>query len=309
MTATAGEAGGAALADLTTPPARPARSRARRKQGSAARIVILVVCGIYFIGPLVAAISFTVQDPRGGISFEAYRQIFSTPATGQVSFTEALVYSLLISLVTIVISLGLMIPTQLLLHLRLPRWRGIVEVITLLPLVFPPVVLVVGVSDVYAWASPDSGAGTGVVFKTLQFIRDDNHPLLLALLYTILAMPFVYRSIDAGIGAIDVTTLVEASQNLGARWPSVLLRVLLPGLRTAVLNAGFLCFALVMGEFTMASILLYTKPFPVWLADLPTSSGQVQAAVSVFSLLLVQAMLLLVGALNWRTSARRGELT
>jgi hypothetical protein len=43
----------------------------------------------------------------------------------------------------------------------------------------------------------------------------------------------------------------------------------------------------------------------VWLADLPTSSGQVQAAVSVFSLLLVQAMLLLVGALNWRSSARR----
>ena len=87
----------------------------------------------------------------------------------------------------------------------------------------------------------------------------------------------------------------------------MLLRVLLPGLRTAVLNAGFLCFALVMGEFTIASILLYTKPFPVWLADLPTSSGQVQAAVSVFSLLLVQAMLLLVGALNWRTSARRGS--
>lgn len=304
---TAGIGGSATVADLTVAAPPPSRARRRRKQGRAARIVIFTVCGIYFIGPLIAAIAFTVQDPRGGISFDAYRQIFSTPATGQVSFTEALVYSLLLSVVTIVISLGLMIPTQLLLHLRLPRWRGLVEVITLLPLVFPPVVLVVGVSDVYTWAAPKSGSGSGIVFDTLRFIRDDNHPLLLALLYTILAMPFVYRSIDAGIGAIDVTTLVEASRNLGAGWPSVLIRVLLPGLRTAVLNAGFLCFALVMGEFTISSILLYTKPFPVWLADLPTSSGQVQAAVSVFSLLLVQAMLLLVGALNWRSSAQKGS--
>jgi putative spermidine/putrescine transport system permease protein len=302
---TGGFGGQATVADLTrvVPPAP--RDRRRRAQGGAARVVIFTICGIYFVGPLIAAIAFTVQSPSGGINFDAYKQIFTTPATGQVSFTEALVYSLVLSVATIVISLGLMIPTQLLLHLRLPRWRGLVEVITLLPLVFPPVVLVVGVSDVYEWASPDSGAGSGIVFKTLQYIRDDSHPLLLALLYTILAMPFVYRSIDAGIGAIDVTTLVEAAQNLGARWPSVLIRVLLPGLRTAVLNAGFLCFALVMGEFTIASILLYTKPFPVWLADLPTSSGQVQAAVSVFSLLLVQAMLLLVGALNWRSSARR----
>jgi len=87
----------------------------------------------------------------------------------------------------------------------------------------------------------------------------------------------------------------------------VLSRVLVPSLRTAIVNAAFLCFALVMGEYTIASILLYTKPFPVWLYQLPTTSGQVQAAVSVFSLLLVEALLLLIGALNWRhTAAGKG---
>jgi hypothetical protein len=63
----------------------------------------------------------------------------------------------------------------------------------------------------------------------------------------------------------------------------------------------------VMGEYTISSILLYTKPFPVWLYQLPTTSGQVQAAVSVFSLLLVEVMLLFIGALNWRrTTQKRG---
>ena len=142
-----------------------------------------------------------------------------------------------------------------------------------------------------------------MVYRSVTYLRGPAHPFVLALLYVMLAMPFVYRSIDAGIRSIDVRTLVEASRNLGAGWLSVLSRVLVPSLRTAIINAAFLCFALVMGEYTISSILLYTKPFPVWLYQLPTTSGQVQAAVSVFSLLLVEVLLLLIGALNWRRSA------
>ena len=93
------------------------------------------------------------------MSFSAYRQIFTTPANGQIGF-DGLVYSLEIAVITIVVTLVLMLPTQLLLHLRLPRGRGLVEVITLLPLVFPPVVLVVGVNDVYTWASRAAQRGS-----------------------------------------------------------------------------------------------------------------------------------------------------
>jgi putative spermidine/putrescine transport system permease protein len=298
---------GDALRTLQTDDPTPA-NRPRRSRGRLGRWVVLLVAAIYFIGPLLAAISFTVQDPHGGITFSAYRQIF-TIDNGQINLGQALVYSLEISIVTIVITLALLLPTQLLLHLRLPRMRGIVEVFTLLPLVFPPVVLVVGVGDVYQAAAPKSGAAAGqdegVAFHLLRFLRDSSHPLLLALLYVMLAMPFVYRAIDAGIRAIDAQTLVEASRNLGASWPTVLLRVIMPSLRTSLINSAFLCFALVMGEYTISSILLYTKPFPVWLAQLPTNSGQVQAAVSVFSLLLVEVILLFIGALNWRSGREK----
>jgi putative spermidine/putrescine transport system permease protein len=281
----------------------PPRRRRRRESGRLARWVILTVCGIYFIGPLIAAISFTVQDHQhGGITFSAYTAIFNKPPTGQVGFTTALVYSLEISLVTILLTLALMVPTQLLLHLRFPRVRPLVEIITLLPLVFPPIVLVVGVDDTFAWVGEDKG---GALYKAVTYLRGAGHPLILAFLYVMLAMPFVYRSVDAGIRSIDARTLVEASRNLGAGWPAVLFRVILPSLRTAVLNAAFLCFALVMGEYTISSILLYTKPFPVWLYQLPTTSGQVQAAVSVFSLLLVEVLLLLIGVLNWRRAVEK----
>ena len=296
--------GTAAVPDfLPGPSAVESRRRRRRRpaSGSVARWTILTACAIYFIGPLLAAISFTVQDHvHGGISFSAYRAIFKQPPNGQVGFSTALTYSLEIAVVTIVLTLVLMIPTQVLLHLRFPRVRPIVEVISLLPLVFPPIVLVVGVDDTFAQVGKNTGS---VLYTAVTYLRGPSHPVVLALLYVMLAMPFVYRTIDAGIRSIDVRTLVEASRNLGANWTSVLLRVLLPSLRTAVLNAAFLCFALVMGEYTISSILLYTKPFPVWLYQLPTTSGQVQAAVSVFSLLLVEVLLLVIGAANLRRPA------
>jgi putative spermidine/putrescine transport system permease protein len=295
---------GAAVAAELLPDEPPKR---RRRLGRVGDRIILAVAAIYFFGPLLAAIAYTLKDNHGGVSLDAYREIFHKPAGAQVGLGGSLVYSFEIAVVAILVTLLLMIPTQLLLHLRLPRWKGLVEVLTLLPLVFPPIVLVVGISAVYTAVAPKTtapGEDHNLVFEVLRFLREDTHPLLLALVYVVLAMPFVYRAIDAGITSIDTKTLVEAARNLGASWPTVLLRVIAPCLRTAIVNASFLCFALVMGEYTISSILLYTKPFPVWLVQLPTQSGQVQAAVSVFSLLLVELILLLLGLINRRPNTR-----
>ena len=53
----------------------------------------------------------------------------------------------------------------------------------------------------------------------------------------ILAFPYMFFALDAGFRAIDVHTLTEASQSLGARWPTTLGRVILPNIRVAALAA------------------------------------------------------------------------
>jgi len=106
-----------------------------------------------------------------------------------------------------------MVPTTIYVHLRLPRIRRLLESITILPIVIPPVVLIVGVLEV----------APGYLKST---------PYLLGLVYVILAMPFAYRSLDAGLRALELRTLVDAASSLGAGWLSTLLRVILPNLRT-----------------------------------------------------------------------------
>ncbi len=297
--------GSAATPDLMPPPLPGKKSGPRRPKGGVSRLVVLVVCAVYFFGPLIAAFAFTIRNgEKGGVTFSAYSAIFAKPPGGQIGISTALRTSFELAVITIVLTLALMLPTMLLLHLRYQRVRPIVEIITLLPLVFPPVVLVVGVSDTFVWTGSNLHGPAASVMST---IRSQNLPLVLAFLYVVLSMPFVYRALDAGIRSIDASTLVEASRNLGAGWFTVLWRVLMPSLRTSIVNAAFLCFALVMGEFTIANILLYTKPFPVWLVQLPAVSGQIQAAASLLSLLIVEILLLMIGALNWRRGAERNS--
>lgn len=275
------------------PPAR----RRRPARGSVSRWVVLFLGALYFIGPLLAAFLFTVQDKaHGGINFRAYGDVFAPPPNGQESIQAALWLSLQLSVITIAVTLVLLVPTMLLLHLRFPRVRPVVEVLCLLPLVFPPVVLVVGISDTLVWTPDHLG---GLALTLVNDIRAPGLPLILAFVYVILCLPYTFRALDAGIRSVDVRTLVEASRNLGAGWGTVVYRVLLPSLRTSVVNAAFLCFALVMGEYTIAKILLY-KPFSVWLVELPANSGQLQVAASMLSLLIIDVLLLLIGALNWR---------
>jgi putative spermidine/putrescine transport system permease protein len=251
----------------------PARQAVKRRSYPVWRWIILLAAGIYFLIPLYAALRFA------GIS--SFGKVF-----GQVGFSAALELSVRLALVTTVLTLVLMVPTTVYVHLRLPGLRPLFESITILPIVIPPVVLILGVLQV----SPANLKGT---------------PYLLALVYVVLAMPFAYRSLDAGLRALDLKTLVDASNSLGAKWPTTLWRVVLPNLRSGLLSATVLTVALVLGEFTMASLDQY-QTFPVWIVAFDQTSGPVSVAASLFALFVTWIFLLAIATIGGRRARRTG---
>jgi putative spermidine/putrescine transport system permease protein len=259
-------------------PRRVAGTRTKPRFAYWRWIVLLLTAG-YFLLPLYAAVRFTLRGTSGGTTVAAYRGI-----THQPGFTAALTLSLRLMAVTVVITLALLVPTVVYLHLRLPKLRRVVEAICLLPIVIPPVVLIVGVLQV----AP---------------VRLKATPYLLALEYVVLALPFAYRSLDAGLAAIDLKTLVDAARSLGSSWFSTLLRVVLPNMRSAVMSATVLTAALVLGEFTLASLDQY-QTFPVWVVAFDQDDAKVSVAVSLLALVLTWAFLLLLSALDVRRARR-----
>jgi len=272
--------------------------RAGRRRGTGAwRYAVLLVLGLYFLVPIGASVWFTIHDRvGGGITLEPYAAI-----PGTEGFAEAFTRSLLLAALTVVLSLLLMVPTVVLVELRLPRLRTTVELLTLLPLVLPPIALVVGVRSVLAWA-PDYFLNTPLA-EAFFALQEPALPWILVLVYVVLALPFVYRALDAGVRGADLKTLTEAGRNLGASWPRVLVSVVLPALRTSVLNASFLSFALVMGEFTIAFILGF-ETFPTWIVRISGSQPVLSVAVSVLSLLVTWLLLLMISALDRRRGTK-----
>jgi ABC-type spermidine/putrescine transport system permease subunit II len=274
--------------------------RSRRGGAGRWRFAVLVVLGLYFLIPVAASVWFTVRDRgQGGFTAEHY-----TGIPGAAGFAEAFTRSLALAGLTVVLVLLLMVPTVVLVELRLPRLRTTVELLTLMPLVLPPIALVVGVRSVLAWA-PDYFLNTPLA-EFLFALQEPSLPWILVLVYVVLALPFVYRALDAGVRGADLRTLTEAARNLGASWPRVLVSVVLPVLRTSVLNASFLTLALVLGEYTIAAILGF-ETFPTWIVRISGSQPQLSVAVSVLSLMITWVLLLMISALDRRRGTKESS--
>ncbi|NBO21646.1 MAG: ABC transporter permease subunit, partial [Rhodobacteraceae bacterium] len=180
-----------------------------------------------------------------------YRTVLADP-----QFHQTLGYSAILSLLTIVLGVLIVAPTAFWVRLRLPRLRGVVEFITLLPLVIPPIVIVFGYIRLYNTSS--ILPLTGSLFGT---------DVLLTCGYATLSLPYMYRAVDTGLRAIDLQSLTEAAQSLGAGWGMILFRVILPNVTAAILSGAFLTFAIVIGEYVLAALLNRPAfgPYMVWM--------------------------------------------
>jgi len=229
---------------------------------------------LYFFIPLVATFEFSLRMLKGRYTFEAYRVAFTDPR-----FLQSFGYSLLWATLTIIFSMLLVVPTAYWVHLRLPKVRPWVEFVTLMPFVVPAVVLIFGLIRLY-------GHPPLVLTST---------PILLIVGYTVLSLPYMFRSVDSGLRAIDVRTLTEAAQSLGAGWPTILGQVIFPNLRVGILSGVFLTFAIVMGEFTFAALLSWPA-FGPYIEEIGSMRAYTPQAVSVLSFAVTW---LSIGLIQW----------
>ncbi|WP_329139187.1 ABC transporter permease subunit [Streptomyces sp. NBC_01476] len=284
-----------------TPPAptavRPAPEPAgRRRRPRVWRGVVGLIAALYFLGPMVFSVIFTVDVPGEGLTASSYSGIF-----GAEGFWSSLRLTLELAAATTAVTLLLLVPALIAVRLTAPRLRVLVEVLCSLPLVVPAVALTAGISSVLQWG-PDDFADTPL-FQTFNAIQNPGFPVILLLAYVLMALPLAYRTLDAGMRALDLPTLVEAARNCGANWPRTVLQVVLPNLRGALLNTGFITLALVLGEYTVASILGY-QPFAVWIVTIGGSNAQLSVSVSVLSLVLTWVLLLVLAAAGRGRSSR-----
>jgi putative spermidine/putrescine transport system permease protein len=255
-------------------------NRSRRLKLRIFRTTVLLVMGAFFLLPIGAMFEFStrgngINAPR---TLEAWSAIGTTP-----DLVTAITVSLQLAAITSVAMLALLLPTMVWVRLRLPGLSRAVEFICLLPLTVPAIALVVGLRPIYVWIN----------------INVTDSILALAFAYLILVLPYAYRSLDAGLSTIDLKTLSEAARSLGAGWGTVMLRVVVPNMTSAILNACLLSVALVLGEYTVANILRFEN-LQVAIAYVGLTSAGTSIAVAVASLLFAFVLLMILSFVGRR---------
>jgi len=285
----------AALASLgESAPAAPATGRrgmqaGRRRRLNLFRFVVFTVFGLFFILPLLAMVRFSLEGSTLGTwSVAAWQQIVSYP--GPPPLLSAVEITLELAVISSGVVLVLLVPTMIWIRLRVQWISRVFEFLCLLPLTIPAIVLVVGLAPIY------------------NFIRHYQlSALQLFWAYVILALPYAYRALSAGLNAIDVTTLSEAARSLGASWLTVIVRVIAPNMRQAILNALLLTSALVLGEFTIAFLLLYNNmQVNLYYISRNTPNAGVLFATSAASLMFAFGLLLVLSYVGRRRRRGRG---
>lgn len=258
-------------------------------------LLLFAVFVLYLVLPLAGMALFSFGDdwvdtvlPRR-FTLEYWAAAISHPL-----FLPTFARSFIASIGTTVLALALMTPTLFVLHVAAPRMRPFIEFVSLAPFALPTVVFALSLIRTYS-VPPLVITGT---------------PLLLILSYTVVSLPFVYRSIDNSLRALDTRTLYEAAQTLGAsRWEPFF-SVILPNIRRGLTAASLLVLSVTFGEYTLSAFLVGDawKTSGVWIYTFWDDHPHETLALGVISFAITWgASLAILAMMGRRTTAEVGR--
>jgi len=232
------------------------------------QILLIAFFLFYMLLPIVSTYVFSVATRWDRtILPEGYTLEFYQRAIQTSYFTITLRNSFILSMATVLVSLILIVPTVYWVHSRLVGAKPLLDVLMILPFGIPTVVLALALVQVY------------------NFPPIARSPFLLIGAVVVYSMPFMYRPVSNAVQAINIHTLTEACQSLGANVFQILSKVIIPNIMSGILSGSLLVFSTVFAEYTLTSLLVGArfKTFPLLLVEYTRINGNIAASFSVIS--------------------------
>ena len=266
------------------------QKKKEKTSSKVSRYLIVAAFLIYMLTPIIATYMFSIAKrwdrtilPEG-YTLDAYRTAFSLSY-----FKSSLVNSLTLSLAACLVSFIVIVPTVYWVEVYWPKFRAVLDLMMILPFAIPTVVLALSYVRVY------------------NFQPITRSPFLLVMATVVYTMPYMYRSVTNSVDAVDIRTLTEACQSLGANLWSTLGRVIIPNIFPGLLSGMLLVFATVFADFTLAKLITGArfKTFPMLLVEQTQIDGGVSAALSVISFTIAWAVSMILLWLSGMTNKKQ----
>lgn len=276
---------------------------ALKKSGQAILLTtpILLIIGFGFVVPLlwIARISFQPVIEGStlleGFTFDSYVAFFADSF-----YRSAALRSIQMAATVTVLALLVTYPIALFLHRTDSKWRSVLIVITVAPL------LVSAVVRTYGWMVILGDAGwINSVLRMLDLptLRLFNNYTGTVIGLTEIMMPYMALGLIAGFNRID-PTLEEAAASLGATPLRRFLRVTLPLSLPGVGLGCLLSFVLTMSAFVTPSLLgggrVFVVATEIYNQAIAILNWPLAAAMSVITLVFFMIVLMVYNRLSRR---------
>jgi putative spermidine/putrescine transport system permease protein len=259
----------------------------------------------FYLAPMLGLgrMAFNETGPTGAMvpawSLATFRTLFDDPFTFEITW-----HSVRLSLTATTLALLLSYPLSLFLFRTRSRFRTLLIVLAVTPM------LVNGVVRVFGWLALLGDRGlVNAALMGLGLTKEPQRLVFNELGVTIgLAeslMPYMILALLSGLGRLDAT-IEEAAASLGATPWRVFRRVTLPLSLPAVVLGFLLCFVLAMSAYIPPKLLgggrVFLLATEIYDQAVTTVNWPAAAALALYTLLLVT---LLLGA--YATLTRRVE--
>lgn len=260
------------------------------------RPIVIFLFLAFMIIPVIATFMFSISTRWDrSIWPEGYTLKWWITVTERTAFLRTLKNSFVASLATMLCLLVLITPTAYWMCVRVPKAKTVIELITSFSFGVPGVVLALALIRFYSNIP-------------IPFI---NTPAILIAACMVLSLPFMYRPIVNALDAIDVNTLTEASQSLGAGWWVILTRVIMPNIMPGIISGCLLVFSTVFAEYTLTNLLVGTvfKTFPIYLVEFTRLDARQASALAVISFVVAWITSLLIIWVSGKGGAESTHVT
>jgi putative spermidine/putrescine transport system permease protein len=243
-------------------------------------VVLGLMLAFFLLVPMLVVVptSWTsgelLEFPPTGFSTQWYQRVFEDPTWTdpfKTSVNIALKASLLATVMGTAAALGMR-------RLATNRSARFMRSAFILPLAIPYVSYALGVYNIFDKVS----------FESL----DTTMPLILA--QSVIAFPLVYVVVAGALSGVD-PRLGRAAATLGARWPTIVWKIELPLIRTAIVGGWLFAFTTCFDEAVLAIFLAPVTDVTLAQQLFRSASESIEPTLSAVSTLITLAAILVLG--------------
>jgi len=255
------------------------RLRRRNATRYLSDIYAALIYAIFYI-PVAVMIAFSFNDADRnyawqGFTTEWYGKLFSF---GNRDLWSALLYSLVIAILTTIISVSIGVLGGLGLKKFQFRGKKFINIMLYVPIVVPEIVLAVSMLIIFISLGVSLGMGT-IIIGHCTF-----------------CIPYAVVTIKGRISG-DNETLQEASMDLGANRLQTFWRVTIPSIMPGIMSSAFLAFTLSFDDVIMSNMLAgadkSTLPVLILSVNRTGVTPDINALTTVIVLCIVGGMLVM----------------